>query len=125
MKHDNVLLAKTSEMEQKTCLTAGRNRFLLGIITVTFSKKYNLFVLHYLISVYFCTYIIPNFWDHLVEWFIVYLMPPYIWVMNIFQKGRMTWVIQFQWVGVCAHSINTIPDDFEFYVQGIMIPSHH
>ena len=49
---------KTSEMEQKTYLTAGRNRFLLGIITVTFSTKHNLFVLHYLISVYFCIYII-------------------------------------------------------------------
>lgn len=53
MKRENVLPAKISEMEQKTCLTAGGNRFLLDIITVTLSKKHNLFVLHYLISVYF------------------------------------------------------------------------
>lgn len=53
MKRENVLPAKMSEMEQKTCLTAGRNRFLLDIITVTLSKKHNLFVLHSLISVYF------------------------------------------------------------------------
>ena len=44
MKRENVLPAKISEMEQKTCLTAGRNRFLLDIITVTLSKKHNLFV---------------------------------------------------------------------------------
>lgn len=35
------------------------------------------------------------------------------------RKNDIRVLSQYQWVGVCAHSINTIPDDSESYVRGL------